>query len=374
MQGSISTRLRSWFKKRTVGEIQKPSGHITGTVEGMVGTIDGFIDGVMCGWAFDPRHYPVRVSVLMDGVEIASGLAIDFRPDLVGVAGSLDGKCAFHVPALIEIPREEISRIVVTANGVPLNWTDGAVLPASYPEIDIALPDEEMIFLVNGHRDRHAFALSRRATAVSIKLLLAASGVSLDEFSSILDFGCGCGRVLAGWQGMLDPKVELHGADINEAMVRFCQVNIPYAKCFRSNYLPPLALPDKSVDLVYAASVFTHLTEEAAFAWGHEIARLVKPGGIALISYHGSYYAPELARLSKSGVVSLEENGIYVHVHEEESIWLGHNAYATFMTSSYMRDLFRGFELVRLHPGISHGPNPFASYQDIAVLRRRGHA
>ena len=40
------------------------------------------------------------------------------------------------------------------------------------------------------------------------------------------------------------------------------------------------------------------------------------------------------------------------------------------MTSAFVNSLFKGFDLVRIYPGLSRGPNPFASYQDIAIFRR----
>jgi hypothetical protein len=140
--------------------------------------------------------------------------------------------------------------------------------------------------------------------------------------------------------------------------------------------MPPLPYESGLFDFIYAGSVFTQLSEAASIAWGNEFSRLARNGAIVMVSYHGSFYSKVLANLSKSGCMQLEERGIYAHLCDvdEEDIWLGHNAYATFTTSSYVRSLFPNFELIKVYPGVSHGPNPFASYQDIALLRRTlGH-
>jgi SAM-dependent methyltransferase len=234
------------------------------------------------------------------------------------------------------------------------------------------IPDPELIFLVNGHRDPHAFDISRRATAENIISLLSEGGVDYRSFRSILDFGCGCGRVLAGWEGMLDQSVRLYGCDINERLIAFCKENIPFAETTRTGYYPPLPYRDNQFDFAYLASVYTHLSLAAALQWTGELTRIVKPGGIVMMSYHGTYYAKVLAEISKTGSAELATRGFFVHLHgKAEDTWEGSNQYATFMTAEFVTKLFCGFDLVVLYPGISRGPNPFASYQDIAILRRR---
>ena len=54
-----------------------------------------------------------------------------------------------------------------------------------------------------------------------------------------------------------------------------------------------------SFDLVYAFSVFTHLTEESQRAWARECVRVLKPRGSLLISTLGEHYV-SLARLTEA--------------------------------------------------------------------------
>ena len=69
--------------------------------------------------------------------------------------------------------------------------------------------------------------------------------------------------------------------------------------------------------------------------------------------------------------MQLTEQGYFVHLHDApDGTFLGSNYYATFFTSEFMRRMFGGFEVMRIYPGISHGPNPFASYQDIMIARK----
>jgi SAM-dependent methyltransferase len=50
---------------------------------------------------------------------------------------------------------------------------------------------------------------------------------------------------------------------------------------------PPLPFEDASFDLVYSISVFTHLDEEMQDAWLNELKRVLRPGGILIITVHG---------------------------------------------------------------------------------------
>lgn len=238
-------------------------------------------------------------------------------------------------------------------------------------ELTTAVPPDDLIFLVTGHRDRANYSVSRVWNVINIINLLFGAGVDYRRFRSILDFGCGCGRILAGWEHLIGDNTKLQGFDINRELIKFCQANIPFAQTATCSYFPPLPLADSSFDFGYAASVWTHLSLPAAMQWAGEFARIIKPTGIALVSYHGSYFAPVLAQNSKEGSQQLEEKGFYIHLHGSASdSFEGSNNYATFMTSAFFRQLFSGFDILRIYPGVSHGPNPFASYQDIAVLRR----
>lgn len=234
------------------------------------------------------------------------------------------------------------------------------------------LPSDDLIFLVNGHRDLAAFEISRLATVENIIALLREAGVDHAALKSILDFGCGCGRVLAGWEPYLRPDLELYGVDINPALIEFCKKSIPFAQTRVSRYLPPLQeFVDEQFDFVYAASVFTHLDLDAAKAWAQELRRIIKPGGILMMSFHGSYYDAEVERLAKNGARILKRKGFFVFLHgKSEDTFLGSNYYATFMTSRFANRLLSGFRLLKNYPGITRGPNSFASYQDISVYQR----
>lgn len=67
-----------------------------------------------------------------------------------------------------------------------------------------------------------------------------------------------------------------YGSDINPRLIRWCADNLP-GRYFTNGLRPPLDLPDASIDLVYAHSVLTHLTEQTAQAWLAEVRRFCAP-------------------------------------------------------------------------------------------------
>lgn len=99
---------------------------------------------------------------------------------------------------------------------------------------------------------------------------------------NILDFGCGNGRVaLPFFHNYGKPSMCL---DVDAGVVDYLRRVIPGANPTKSMYEPPLPLADKTFDVVYAISVWTHLPDNLQSAWLAEISRILKDGGLALIS------------------------------------------------------------------------------------------
>jgi SAM-dependent methyltransferase len=137
----------------------------------------------------------------------------------------------------------------------------------------------------------------------------------LGSRSSVLEIGCGLGRIAFPLRYVLGPEGRYEGFEIAREKVEFLQgAFTPRHPRFRftwadvhntyynregsrpgSEYAFPY--PDGSFDLVYAASVFTHLLPEVAARYLEETARVLRPGGRAVLSFFLlDFYDPSAPR------------------------------------------------------------------------------
>jgi len=132
----------------------------------------------------------------------------------------------------------------------------------------------------------------RTMAALEPEVLLPGHGLPVAEAERMLDFGCGCGRVIRHWSALAGP--EIHGSDYNRRLVRWCESNLPFAEFAANELAPPLSFESDFFDLVYAISVFTHLPKELEHAWIDELGRVLKPGGLLFLTTHGDAYVDRL--------------------------------------------------------------------------------
>jgi SAM-dependent methyltransferase len=119
------------------------------------------------------------------------------------------------------------------------------------------------------------------------------------SFRTIVDWGVGCGRVMRQFHedvecGSREPK--LIGIDIDPVNVEWCSEQLCGLGDIRLCARDGFDLRDSSVDLLYGISVMTHLSEYYQGVWLQEISRVLRPGGVAILTTHGelaTYQAPQ---------------------------------------------------------------------------------
>jgi SAM-dependent methyltransferase len=221
----------------------------------------------------------------------------------------------------------------------------------------LPLPSPLIIIRVAGTADPTWFVEGGRLAEESLRAALVRAGAPIGSLTAILDFGCGCGRVLRRWRD-LDARV--CGSDLSDAAINWCRSNLPFAEVVANALEPPLSYDDASFDLVYALSVLTHLPVATQLAWRDELGRVLRPGGHLLVSVHGDAYIDKLRG---------EERRIYANggcvVRWAEVA--GSNLCTTFHSPAFVRDrLVDGWELIEHVPRGALG-NP---EQDLIVLRK----
>jgi SAM-dependent methyltransferase len=166
------------------------------------------------------------------------------------------------------------------------------------PADGLPLPPPRLRVLVAGTADPEWFLNSGKAHAGYLRGLLAAHDRPVETVDSILDFGCGCGRI-ARWFSDV-PNATVHGCDYNAELVAWCQSNLDFMQARRTELHPPLPYADESFEFLYAFSVFTHLSVELAQDWLDELWRVVRPKGLVWFTLHGGSYRDRLAPEDKA--------------------------------------------------------------------------
>jgi ubiquinone/menaquinone biosynthesis C-methylase UbiE len=158
---------------------------------------------------------------------------------------------------------------------------------ANPPEVRFKgpVPPRALRKRVHGHTQLFSFEFI--GAEVSNNILDAVRPhMSPEANSRVLDFGCGCGRVLAYFKDAT--PCEMTGSDIDGEAIVWCKDNLSaFGTFFQNGSSPPLPIADSTFDLVYSISVFTHLPERMQFQWLNELQRVTKPGGFLLLTTHG---------------------------------------------------------------------------------------
>jgi SAM-dependent methyltransferase len=113
------------------------------------------------------------------------------------------------------------------------------------------------------------------------------AGRALASFESMLDWGCGCGRVTRHLIADRLPHQRVTGIDIDADNVAFAAGHYPGGSFRAIDLLPPTSFADASFDFVVATSVMTHLDEPTQFAWLAELRRITRPGAVVILTAHG---------------------------------------------------------------------------------------
>jgi SAM-dependent methyltransferase len=109
----------------------------------------------------------------------------------------------------------------------------------------------------------------------------------------VLDFGCGAGRVLRHFAPESD-KAEFWGCDIDHLSIGWLSEHLsPPFNVFTVDEAPGLPQEDGFFDLIYAISVYTHITDDWA-GWLLEHHRVLADDGLLLVSFLGEGMIGEL--------------------------------------------------------------------------------
>lgn len=238
---------------------------------------------------------------------------------------------------------------------------------------DPLLPPKELIESIGGN-----FAGVGEEFAGYFKDLC---GLKPDQ--SVLDVGCGTGRMAVPLTQYLSSTGSYHGFDIMPECVEWCRSHItsrypnfhfqladiynlaynPGGKAKASDYSFPY--PDESFDLVILTSVFTHMFPPDVDNYFSNISRVLKPGGKCLITFLLiNEQSLELIRAGKSKLDLKHNHGQYFTTNPEtpeEAIGLPEN----FVLTGINHYRLKVEQPIRY--GVWSGRHDGFSFQDIIV-------
>jgi SAM-dependent methyltransferase len=223
---------------------------------------------------------------------------------------------------------------------------------APYPPLELAT----RVFFVTGYSTDPFRAYEEMGAQTREALLGLLPGDWSFDGKRVLDFGSGAGRTLRHFLAEAE-RGEIWGADIDEPSIRWLDENLsPPLHAWRTEMLPPLGLEHGTFDLIWAISVFTHLTDSST-AWLLELHRLLKPGGILIATYMGrhnyEFFTGEPWHEDSVGRMSLFH----------DSAW-DDGGPVVFMSDWWVREHWgRAFEILEVAPEIHN--------MSWAVMRKR---
>jgi 2-polyprenyl-3-methyl-5-hydroxy-6-metoxy-1,4-benzoquinol methylase len=187
---------------------------------------------------------------------------------------------------------------------------------------------------------------------------------SVTAAHKILDWGCGCGRVIREMVKFVLPS-RLTGCDIDTEAIAWAETHIPGPTFDRINPYPPTAYSTGAFDVIYGISVMTHLDEQTQLLWLEELSRIASAGGIVALSVIGENLRkrnmpPELAR-------TFHETGFASFVPSYSSML------EPFSHESYYRETYHSFAYIERTWGKFFDILECfeTKHQDILILRVR---
>ncbi|HWA90134.1 MAG TPA: methyltransferase domain-containing protein [Rhizomicrobium sp.] len=313
------------------------------------------INGTIRPPAWPPAE-PIRLAI--DGVpavgtdylELADKGAITVR-GMLPVASSFGDK------------DEVVLRVVGASSGAYLRDWDHFHLARPGRKSAVALPPDKLtqraIWLPPRVFEKWGHAQKRKYDAAVARH----QPKPRDEWR-FLDWGCGAGR-MARYMAF---ECDYTGIDIDREAIDWCRANIPKGRFELQGLEPRTIFAAKTFDAVIGISIFTHLKEDAQFAWLQELARVTKPDGVVAVSTCGATSLfnagdpPEVrAALEARGFCDTGPEFTLKGVTADDEYY--RNCYHTH---AYIREQWsRWFEVLEILPGF------VANMQDMVFLRPR---
>jgi 2-polyprenyl-3-methyl-5-hydroxy-6-metoxy-1,4-benzoquinol methylase len=196
--------------------------------------------------------------------------------------------------------------------------TDGKMADPTISQLLPGMPEERVQLNFTGRSGKDA--LSEAFSAYKLfKALSEKYGKRITNESSIMDFGCGWGRIIRFFLKDLDPS-RLYGLDCYREMIDICKKQNLNCNFEAIDPMPPVKYQNETFDIIYLYSVFSHLSEDVHLAWLKEFCRILKPEGILIATTRPIEFIDYCRTLAQNSKVNEWERGsVIAFVDPEEA-------------------------------------------------------
>ena len=247
-----------------------------------------------------------------------------------------------------------------------------------YPNIRALLPDVPEDRLQASWNGASGLALITQSKAFyrHVKGVYAEHGPGPLDAATILDFGCGWGRLTRFFARDVSPG-NLLGCDPVEEILDVCRRDRVPADLRLSEFVPERLPFEQGVDLAFSFSVFTHISEEAHLSCLEAIHASLNPGGLLVVTIRPPAYLELDAKMH--GALAVLGDPIAA-LSEPRYVFVPHDAdpdhpqygggemtYGeTVVSLPYIRERWSSmFDMVDVHASVED------VYQVAVTLRRR---
>lgn len=300
------------------------------------------------------------------------GVAFALDPDGHQVALTNKG---FHLPPdMLGFNDAGVIKWAVSDGALHASEIDGRNDPSyTDPTLDehgMPIPPSWLVQAFTSVPSSVQFLRGGEKSAEALERLVSSGGTTLKDCQRILDFGGGVGRILRAVQRRTSADLVCY--DLHEPSIDWARTHMPFGRWEHGQEFPSINEPDESFDLIYAASVLTHLDEHLQDAWLLEWKRLLKPGGLLVVTFRGEDYIKDVLRTKSEDYADqigsdCEAGGGFAFVNHDA--WAG-------IFPEYYADAYHLTPYVKSHWGsyvevISIvSAAGLAGQQDAAVLRK----
>lgn len=223
-------------------------------------------------------------------------------------------------------------------------------------------PDDEMYLFFTTHPDHRntplkSYFISGDGMLQNLGEMLNSAGKSLEDTGRFLEFACGYGRFTRHLLRRLDPK-RVTVSDVYRNAVDFQKATFG-VDGFYSEFDPgKLEIPNK-YDVIFVASLFSHLPEKTWRPWLKKLYNALADNGVLIFSVHGTTCMASPAEMPSSGFHYLNMSESRSHSFDDYG--------TTYVTGEFVR---RATQEETGAQVLLEIPKGLWSYQDVYIVKK----